>query len=120
MASASPRGSGYGMLTTIRRLHRTLVDRLAETRWLKEKAGARAPWAHYERHARAWARSAQRHARVRARASARADTMHASARARAQRLAHHGPPRVLPRWQAAIARLIGSSTVHTPREGSGR
>ena len=108
------------MLTTIRRLHRILVDRLAESRWLKDKAGARAKWAHYERHASASQHNAERHARARLRARTGADRMHAGARVRAQRWAHHGPPRVLPRWQAAIARLIGNSTVHAPRERSGR
>jgi hypothetical protein len=108
------------MMTAIRRLHRTLVDWLAETRWLKDKAGARAAWAHYERHAKAWNGSTERHARARRLARTRAQRLHASAHARAQRLAHHGEPRVLPRWQAAIARLIGNSTVHAPRERSGR
>jgi len=108
------------MLTAIRRLHRILVDRLAETRWLKDKAGARASWVHYERHARVWARTARRHAEARQKARARADQMHAGAGARAQRSARHGPPRMLPRWQAAMARLIGESTVRGPRERSGR
>jgi antibiotic biosynthesis monooxygenase (ABM) superfamily enzyme len=108
------------MLTAIRRLHRNLVDRLADTRWLKDKAGARAVWAHYERHAKAWNSNAERHARVRQQATARADALHARARARAQRWAQHGAPRTLPRWQAAIARVIGNSTVHGPRERSGR
>jgi hypothetical protein len=49
------------MLITIRRLHRILVDRIADTRWLRDRAGASASWAHYERHARAW-RTAHRHA----------------------------------------------------------
>jgi hypothetical protein len=52
------------MLTTIRRLHRMLVDRLAETRWLKGRSGANARWAHYERHARARRAAEDRHARV--------------------------------------------------------
>jgi len=107
-------------MTGIRRLHRTLVDRLAETRWLKDRAGARARWVHYERHARAWNRSAERHARAQQRARTGAQTLHTGGHARAQRWAHHGEPRVLPRWQAAIARLIGNSTVRAPRERSGR
>jgi hypothetical protein len=77
------------MRATIRQMHRAVVDRLADTRWLRDRAGARASWAHYEQHARA--------------------------RVRAQRLAEHGPPRVLPRWQTGIARLLGQSTVSTPK-----
>ena len=79
------------MPTMIRRVHRVLVDRLADTRWLRGRAGREASWVHYERHSRA--------------------------RARAQRLAKAGPPRVLPRWQTAIARLLGRSTVSAPKAG---
>jgi hypothetical protein len=56
------------MLRTIKRLHRLLVDRIAETRWLRNRAGADATWAHYERHARVWLRTRERHAAARARA----------------------------------------------------
>jgi hypothetical protein len=52
-----------------------------------------------------------------------ADTrwLHARRRTRGQ----SGPPRVLARWQTAIARLLGQSTVSapkatTPPEGQGR
>jgi hypothetical protein len=97
------------MLTTIKRLHRVLVDRLAETRWLRDRAGANAPWKHYERHARAWLRASDRHAATGARTSAWADRWHsrtlerhAASRqraherlsrlgTRAQRLARHMP-----------------------------
>jgi hypothetical protein len=87
------------MVSTIRRTHRAMVDQLADTRWLRGRAGPDASWVHYERHARA--------------------------RARAQRLAEHGPPRVLARWQTTIARLLGPSTVSapkvsTPPEGQGQ
>ena len=108
------------MLTAIRRLHRIVADRLAETRWLRDKAGARASWAHYEQHAKVWASTARRHARARQGARARAGETRASARARSQRWAQHGPPRVLPHWQAAVAKFIGNSTVHAPRERSGK
>jgi hypothetical protein len=108
------------MLTTIRRMHRMLVDRLAQTRWLRDRAGANAAWAHYEQHARAWRRTTQRHANAGQAARARADRLHTRAADRARRIARHGPPRVLPRWQAAVARLIGQSTVHAPQERSGR
>jgi hypothetical protein len=60
------------MLRTIKRLHRLLVDRIAETRWLRDRAGANAAWAHYERHAKAWLRASGRHAAARVRASANA------------------------------------------------
>jgi hypothetical protein len=90
------------MLTTIRRLHRILVDRLAETSWLRDRAGARARWAHYEHHARAWRRAAERHDRARARAAA--------VRARHQR-----PPRVAAGYQAAIARIVGDRTGRSGR-----
>jgi hypothetical protein len=103
------RGERKKMLTTIKRLHRALVDRLADTRWLRDRAGANARWMHYERHAGAWRRASDRHAATGARASARADRWqartrerHAASRqrahdrlaritARAQRLAEHGP-----------------------------
>jgi hypothetical protein len=96
------------MLKAIRQLHRVLVDQVAESRWLRGRAGANASWAHYERHARAWIRSGQRHAAARAAAKARAELLHARSRARAQRLARRGPPRVLKRYQAAIGRIVGS------------
>jgi hypothetical protein len=60
------------MLRTISRLHRVLVDRLAGTGWLRNRAGGNASWAHYERHAKAWRRASDRHAAARARASDRA------------------------------------------------
>jgi hypothetical protein len=66
------------MLRTIRRLHRILVDRLAETSWLRDKAGANSEWWHYEHHARARRRAEDLHARARQRAHDR----HARARAR--------------------------------------
>jgi hypothetical protein len=108
------------MLTTIRRMHRMLVDRLAQTRWLRDRAGANAAWAHYEHHARAWQRASRRHADTRHAAAARAERLHAGAAERSRRIAKHGPPRVLPRWQETIARLIGQSTVHAPQERSGK
>jgi hypothetical protein len=64
------------MLRTIRRLHRVLVDRLAETKWLRDRAGAHASWHHYEHHARAWSRAAKRHAAARARAKGMPDRLH--------------------------------------------
>lgn len=82
------------MLTTIRRLHRILVDRLAETSWLRDRAGGRTAWWHYEHHARVWRRAAERHASARDRAAA--------VRARHQR-----PPRVAAGYQAAIGRITG-------------
>lgn len=93
------------MLTTIRRLHRILVDRLAETKWLKNRAGANASWAHYERHARARRRADERHAAARQRAKER----HASGRARAAavRARHDRLPRIAARYQAAIGRIVG-------------
>lgn len=102
------------MLTTIKRLHRVVVDRLAETRWLRDRAGTKARWVHYEQHARAWLRASDRHAATGARASARADRWHARPRerhaasrerandrlarlrARAHRLARPGPFRLSP------------------------
>jgi hypothetical protein len=90
------------MLTTIRQLHRMLVDRIAASRWLRGRSGADASWAHYERHAGA---------------RARADTVHDSARDRAGRLARRGQPRLLTAWQRKIARHAG---VKTDQERSGR
>jgi hypothetical protein len=66
------------VLETIRRLHRLLVDRLADTAVLRGRAGADAAWAHYERHATAWRKAADRHA---------------AARERAHHLARHDPRR---------------------------
>ncbi len=80
------------MQTKIRRLHRMLVDRVAESGRLRGRAGLDASWSHYERHARA---------------QARADALHARARQRAERAAQHGPPRVAAGWQSRIARLTG-------------
>jgi hypothetical protein len=108
------------MLTTIRRMHRMLVDRVAEMPWLRDRAGANAVWAHYEQQAKAWRRTTERHANARQAARDRADRLHTHAAERAERVAKHGPPRVFPRWQAAVARLIGQSTVHAPQERSGR
>jgi hypothetical protein len=73
------------VLNVIRRLHRAGVDRVAELPWLRDRAGARSSWAHYEHHARAWHR--------------------------ARRLAAHGAPRTLTRWQAAIGRIVGTRTL---------
>jgi hypothetical protein len=89
------------MATTIQRLHRILVDRLAETRWLKGRAGGNAAWAHYERHARADAA-----------ARARASELHSRASARAGRLATRRPPVVLRRLQAAISASRPRSEKH--------
>jgi hypothetical protein len=100
------------MLRTIKRLHRVLVvDRLAETRLLRSRAGANATWAHSERHARAWRRASDRHATARARASARADEWHAKSRERARRLAaqHDWPERVLRRWLGAVRQALRST-----------
>jgi hypothetical protein len=80
------------MRTTIRQMHRATVDRLADTRWLRGRAGSQASWTHYEHHARA--------------------------RRRAERLAENGPPRVLARWQTTIARLLGQPAVSTPKRGT--
>jgi len=88
-------------MSATRRLHRMVVDRIAGTRWLRDRAGANAKWVHYEHHARAGNRSADRHA---------------SAGETARQRAVRGPARTLPRWQATIARLIGRSTVRTPGE----
>ena len=109
------------MLTTIRNMHRAVVDRLADTRWLRGRSGADASWAHYEHHARARRRAEDRHAATANAARARARRLHERARNRAQQ----GPPRVLARWQTAIARLLGQSTIsapkmNTPPEGRGR
>jgi len=108
------------MLTRMQRLHRAVVDRLSENRWLRGRSGANAAWTHYEHHARVWRKTAERHAAAKASAHGRAEAMHAKGRDTAMRIARHGPPRVLPRWQEAIARLIGTSTVHSPQERSGK
>jgi hypothetical protein len=80
------------MLTTIRRLHRILVDRLAETSRLRDRSGAKSSWAHYERHAKVRRRTDEWHARAR---------QHAQDRHRRKRA------RVAARYQAAIGRIIG-------------
>jgi hypothetical protein len=112
------------MLSTIKRLHRVLVNRIAETRWLRGRAGENAPWAHYERHARAWLRASERHAAARAQASARAGKWsartgkwqararerHATSRLRAHdrlariraRAQRHAPFRLLPHGRARL------------------
>jgi hypothetical protein len=78
--------------STIGLWHRMLVDRIAESRWLRGRSGKDASWFHYEHHARAGNAATERHAR---------------ARARAERLAaHHGAPRLLRGWQAAIGQLM--------------
>jgi hypothetical protein len=100
------------MAMMIRRLHRVIVDRIAETPWLRDRSGANAAWAHYERHAKAWNR---------------AQTRHAAARERAQRLAaqgserghSHKPPRFLRHWQEAIGRLFGARRQEDPAERPG-
>jgi len=104
------------MLTAIQRLHRVAVDRIAEMRWLRGRVGPNAAWAHYERHARVWAATAERNAAARTSARTKAAERHARARARAQQFARRGPPRVLPRWQAAIGRAVGA-TAADPRSG---
>jgi hypothetical protein len=98
------------MLKTIKRMHRALVDRLADMRWLRDRAGADAAWAHYERHARAWRRASDRHAAARVNASARSDEWHARSRERARRLAaqHDWPERVLRRWPGGIRQVLES------------
>jgi hypothetical protein len=78
--------------STIGLWHRMLVDRIAESRWLRDRSGMDAGWFHYERHARAGNAATERHARARARAE--------------QLAAHHSSPRVLRGWQAAIGRLM--------------
>jgi hypothetical protein len=118
-------GERNEMLRTINRLHRVLVDRLAGTGWLRDRAGANASWAHYERHAKAWRRASDRHAAASARASARAGKWgarndgqrvrdrHAASRQRARdrytritatarRLAERGPLRALAHGQARL------------------
>jgi hypothetical protein len=96
------------MLTAIKRMHRAAVDRLAESRRLRSRAGARAAWAHYERHARAWRRATDRHARNKERASVRASGWHERSRERARRLAaeHDWPERMLRRWLPASSRAL--------------
>jgi len=103
--------AGITMSGTIRLWHRVLVDRIAESRWLRGRSGKDAAWAHYERHARAAASAAARHARTAATARVRAADWQARGKSAHQRLSQHGaasdgPPRVLPRWQAAIGRLV--------------
>jgi hypothetical protein len=105
------------MLTTIHRLHRVAVDRIAELRWLRGRSGANAAWAHYERHAGAWAAAAKRHAVARTSARTRAAERHARARALAHQFARRGSPHVLLRWQAAIGRIVGATAADP---GSGR
>jgi hypothetical protein len=103
------------MLQAIRRLHRILVDDLAASRWLRNRSGRQAHWAHYERHARAYNNARERHAAAQARASSRAAQRHERARERARRLARRHPPRVLPRWQATIGRVrAGRGTADGP------
>ena len=80
---------------TIRLWHRILVDRIAESRWLRGRKDA--AWAHYERHARAAASAAARHAR------------NAAQQRLSQRgTAHQRQARILPRWQAAVGRLLST------------
>jgi hypothetical protein len=83
--------TGETVARTVRLWHRILVDRIAESRWLRGRSGRDAAWFHYERHARVAARTA---------------AGHAGAQSRAQRLAEHEPPRILVRWQEAIGRLM--------------
>jgi hypothetical protein len=64
------------MMSTIRRLHRMLVDRLAETSWLRDKAGANSKWWHYEHHARAANKAAANHANAKATAKRWAGAPH--------------------------------------------
>jgi hypothetical protein len=58
------------MLITIRRLNLILVDRIVESPWLRDRAGANASWAPAERHARAWRKAHDRHARTHGRHAA--------------------------------------------------
>jgi hypothetical protein len=107
------------MPTTIRHMHRAVVDRLADTRWLRGRSGPDASWAHYAHHARAGRRAGERHAATSAAAHTGAQRLHARARQRPR------APRVLARWQTTIARLLGQSTVGSPEtsaspEGQGR
>jgi hypothetical protein len=82
------------MNETIRAWHRTIVDRIADTHWVRRQAGTDQRWAHYERHASA---------------RGRADARHEHARQRAARLASRGEPRVVRGWQHTIARLTGAA-----------
>jgi hypothetical protein len=114
------------MLTTIKRLHRVLVDRLAGTRWLRDRAGPDARWAHYERHAAAWQRASDRHAATRTNAAHRADRWHARARDRHARARdRHASSRQRARdrlaWIAARAkRLAHQRLVSLPPPGPAR
>jgi hypothetical protein len=98
------------MVNTVRQWHRRLVDRLAESRWLRGRSGANAKWAHYERHARAWNASAKRHAAHREQARARAERLHRRSSDKAQQPASHGHPRVLVGWQARLAQIFRPTT----------
>jgi hypothetical protein len=82
------------MNETIRACHRAIVDRIADTAWVRRQSGTDQRWAHYERHAAA-----------RGRAGAR----HEQGRQRAGRLARRGEPRVLRGWQDSIARRTGAA-----------
>jgi hypothetical protein len=82
----------------IRRLHRMLVDWIADSQWLRGRAGTDARWAHYERHARAWNRARERHAAA-----------HSAAHARAERMSRPRPPRVLAKSQQAIGERLGAA-----------
>jgi hypothetical protein len=53
------------------RAWRALVDGLASTRLLRDKAGQNSAWWHYEHHRAAWQRSQDFHARQRERAQRR-------------------------------------------------
>jgi hypothetical protein len=115
------------MASTIRLWHRILVDRIAESPWLRGKSGEDASWAHYERHARAAASAAARHARTAAAAKARAADWQERGKAVHERLSQHydWPERMLPRWQAAISRLLGThestdGPAHGPDERQGK
>jgi hypothetical protein len=107
------------MLSTIRRWHRATVDRIAGWPALRGRAGAAAPWAHYERHARAAAATAERHAKARASAGERADRVHARSASAAGRIANRNPPRILKRYQAGIGRLAGPGQVRGQQERPG-
>jgi hypothetical protein len=87
-----PTSGSKTMQTSIRRWHRMVAERIAESAWLRDRAGANASWTHYEWHARA---------------RLRAGRLHAKGRDRGRRLARHGPPTVAAGWQATIARLAG-------------
>ena len=80
------------MQTWIRQWHRMVAERIAESAWLRDRAGANVSWTHYE---------------TQARARLRAVRLHANGRDRGRRLARHGPPTVAAGWQATTARLTG-------------